>query len=145
MDSIHFTLPGDPRTKKNHQDIKTGYGGNKYIRQNEGYLAYEDACLWQLKAIRQKLEKEMPPPPYIAKYTYYMASLRKVDGLNLQAATDDILVKANIFEDDNVRIIVGHDGSRVYYDKDNPRVEITITHTDEETFPTPEKKASKKP
>lgn len=29
--------------------------------------------------------------------------------------------------DDNSQIIVSHDGSRVLYDKDNPRTEVTIS------------------
>lgn len=43
----------------------------------------------------------------------------------------DILVDAGILADDNARIVTGHDGSRVLYDKGNPRVEIVI-NTEEE-------------
>jgi hypothetical protein len=32
-----------------------------------------------------------------------------------------------IIEDDNSQIVAGHDGSRVRYDKNNPRTEIEIT------------------
>lgn len=42
----------------------------------------------------------------------------------------EILRKAarfGVIKDDNSRIVAGHDGSRVLYDKENPRVEITIT------------------
>ena len=39
----------------------------------------------------------------------------------------DILVDAGILEDDNSNIVAGHDGSRVLYDKENPRTEILIT------------------
>ena len=48
------------------------------------------------------------------------------DLVGLEQATDDILVHYGVIEDDNSRIVAGHDGSRVRYDKDNPRVEITI-------------------
>ena len=51
---------------------------------------------------------------------------------NLIASADDILVKYGILEDDNFHIIVGHDGSRVKIDKDNPRTEITIYKGEEE-------------
>jgi Holliday junction resolvase RusA-like endonuclease len=43
------------------------------------------------------------------------------------ASTMDILVKADVLKDDNCRIVAAHDGSRVAYDKDQPRVEIVIT------------------
>ena len=58
---------------------------------------------------------------------YYMPTHRRVDLLNLLEATLDILVDAGILEDDNSNIVAGHDGSRVLYDKENPRTEITIT------------------
>lgn len=55
---------------------------------------------------------------------YYMKTARRVDLANLIEATTDILVKARVLEDDHCRIVAGHDGSRVEYDKQNPRVEI---------------------
>ena len=56
-----------------------------------------------------------------------MPTRRRVDLLNLLEASLDILVDAGILEDDNSSIVVSHDGSRVLYDKENPRAEITIT------------------
>jgi Holliday junction resolvase RusA-like endonuclease len=55
-----------------------------------------------------------------------MPTKRRVDLTNLLEAIDDILVKYGVLEDDNYNIIDNHDGSRVYYDKENPRTEITI-------------------
>ena len=37
-----------------------------------------------------------------------------------------MLVKAKVIQDDNRDIVASHDGSRVYYDKENPHIEITI-------------------
>lgn len=56
-----------------------------------------------------------------------MPTRRKVDLCNLIEATMDILVRAGVLNDDNSEIAVSHDGSRVFYDKENPRAEITIT------------------
>ena len=56
-----------------------------------------------------------------------MATRRKVDLVNLLEATCDILVHTGVLEDDNSRIVTGHDGSEVRYDKENPRVEIEIS------------------
>lgn len=53
-----------------------------------------------------------------------------MDLVNLLESTCDILVDAGILEDDNSNIVAGHDGSRVLYDKNNPRVEILITKLD---------------
>ena len=72
--------------------------------------------------------------PVHIKCLFYMASRRVVDGLNLEAAVDDLLVEAGILADDNSRIVISHDGSRVLYDKENPRTEITIRAAKEDSL-----------
>lgn len=37
-----------------------------------------------------------------------------------------MLVHHKVISDDNSGIVCSHDGSRVYYDKENPRTEIEI-------------------
>ena len=64
--------------------------------------------------------------PLNMRCLYYMPTRRKVDLCNLLEATCDIFVEAGVLEDDNSAIVVSHDGSRVLYDKDNPRVEICL-------------------
>ena len=75
--------------------------------------------------------RPIPPRPIEClvnvKCIFYMKTRRKVDQLNLLATIDDLLVEMKILADDNCSIVVGHDGSRVLYDPDNPRAEITIT------------------
>lgn len=58
---------------------------------------------------------------------YYMRTKGKVDLINLHSALHDILVKYQVVADDNSKIIVSTDGSKVLYDKVNSRTEITIT------------------
>ena len=57
---------------------------------------------------------------------YFMPTRRRVDLGNLMEATHDILVKYEVLADDNSKIIYSVDGSRVLYDKDNPRTEVEI-------------------
>ena len=59
-------------------------------------------------------------------------SRRRVDDLNLYAALDDILVAEGIIRDDSIKYIRNRDGSRVLYDKENPRAEIYIYDYTEE-------------
>ena len=49
-----------------------------------------------------------------------------MDLVNLQEATLDVLVKYGVILDDNSNIVASMDGSRVLYDKNNPRTEIDI-------------------
>ena len=49
-----------------------------------------------------------------------------MDLTNLLESIDDVLVRAGVLKDDHSGIIVSHDGSRVLYDKDNPRTVLFI-------------------
>lgn len=60
-----------------------------------------------------------------------MPTARPCDLTNLLEAVDDVLVKGKIIADDNYKIVAGHDGSRVFVDKDNPRTEIFIEEIDD--------------
>ena len=77
--------------------------------------------------------KEPIDRPVHIKYLFYMKTRRKVDSLNLEAAADDLLVSAGVIKDDNSNIIKSHDGTRVLYDKENPRTEIYIYDYEEVT------------
>ena len=55
-----------------------------------------------------------------------MPTRRRVDLVNLLEATCDILVHYGMLKDDNSGVVVSHDGSRVRWDKEHPRVEITL-------------------
>ena len=48
---------------------------------------------------------------------------------NLLNSICDVLVKHHVIVDDNKDIVASFDGSRVDYDKENPRVEIEITRS----------------
>lgn len=50
-----------------------------------------------------------------------------VDLSALYEGIQDTLVELNVLSDDNYSIVASHDGSGVYVDKKNPRMEITIT------------------
>lgn len=124
MDDLLFryTLWGDPRTKKNSGRIRKRKNGARFVAPSEAFEAYEAKCLLQLRHALML--------PILSRCNlqcvYYMATRRKVDLCNLLSATCDILVAADIIDDDNSGIVASHDGSRVLYDKDNPRVEIEI-------------------
>ena len=113
---IRIILYGDPRTKKNNARI---YG--RKLLPSKAFCDYEGECLYQLLPVREKIDY-----PVNLKAVYYMQTRRKVDLVNLLEGTCDILVKAGILEDDNSKIVASHDGSRVRYDKSDPRVEVEL-------------------
>lgn len=117
-----MTIPLAPITKKNSQRILINQGTKKpFIAQSAKYKEYEKMCGYYLKGKGMKIAE-----PVTVRCVYYMPTKRKVDLLNLMASTHDILVKYEVLEDDNSSIVYSVDGSRVLYDKDNPRTEIEI-------------------
>lgn len=121
---IKYIIELPPITKKNSQQILTNRKtGRPFIGPSKQYKAYEKSALWFL---RKRPEKPLEGPLNI-KALFYMPTRRKTDLTNLLEALDDILVYAGIVSDDNYSVIAAHDGSRVFYDKENPRTEIYIT------------------
>ena len=124
---MKITIPIQPITKKNHSQIITNKKtGRPFLIPSKQYLQYEKDC-----GIFIKIPKEPINTPINMKCEYYMQTRRRVDLVNLLEATCDMLVKYKVIEDDNNKIVVSHDGSRVFYDKENPRVEITIMKAEE--------------
>lgn len=119
---IKLSIPIAPVTKKNSQRIVKSGDGRYYIRPSKAFEAYQKAAS---VFIPGKLRTGLRGC-YNVKCVYYMPTRRKVDLVNLLEATCDVLIHYNVLEDDNSRIIRSHDGSRVEYDKENPRVEIEI-------------------
>lgn len=128
---LKYVVLGDPRTKKNSQTIAgkgrkcpvCGKFEKQWVRQGKNYDSYASLAA---KQIRPRPRKPIDYPINI-RYLFYMQTRRRVDALNLEAALDDILIDVGVIADDSARIVAGHDGTRVLYDKDNPRTEIYIT------------------
>ena len=100
----------------------TLYGPPPFVAPSRAFAEYERSCLAQIKTPYRPVSDAVN-----VKCVYYMPTKRRVDKTNLEEAILDILVKAGVLEDDNRDIVAGTDGSLVLYDRDNPRVEITIT------------------
>ena len=123
MKPIKLTIYSRPVTKKNHSRIITNpKTGKPMVIQSKQYVQYEADALKQLHK-----PSETVTCACNAQYRYYMPNARKCDLVNLIQATNDILVKGGVIEDDNYTIVASHDGSGVEVDKENPRVEITLT------------------
>ena len=113
------TIPINPRTKKNKMQIITR--PRPRLIQSKKYREYEQDCLKLIKAPLKPIECKV-----IVKATYYRQTRHSVDITNLNGALHDILVKARVLADDNYKIVIGTDGSRIYFDKENPRTEVEI-------------------
>lgn len=113
-----IVIPLQPVTKKNSQRIVVN-NGRPFVIPSKAYKEYEKAAMWFLP-------KAHIDYPVNIRCLFYMKTHRRVDLTNLLEAIDDVMVEAGTLQDDNCEIVAGHDGSRVYYDKENPRTEIYI-------------------
>lgn len=118
-------IPIAPRTKKNSQQIIM-VKGRPMIIPSRAYRQYEKDCGVFLTHVEPFLS------PCNVKCLFFMPTRRRVDLNNLLNCITDVLVKHGILMDDNSNIIKSFDGSRVYYDKENPRTEIIISEYEEE-------------
>lgn len=118
--TMQFTIKIPPVTKKNHQQLIL-VGGKPRIIPSKQYIQYEKDCQFFMPRI-MTIDKRIN-----IKAIYYMPTRRRVDLTNLHEALHDVLVSYRVIDDDNSSIIVSTDGSRVMYDKDNPRTEVKIT------------------
>lgn len=122
---IKITIPMPPVTKKNHMRIMRNKKTRKpFIMSSEQYQDYEAEAVWHCKKARVQRPIEEPVE---VKCLFYMPTRRRVDLTNLLESIDDVLVKSGVLKDDHSGIIVSHDGSRVLYDKDNPRTDVFIS------------------
>ena len=118
MAEIKYVIPLSPITKKNSQQIMTNKAtGRPFIMPSAKYRQYaKDAARFLT-----------PKPPRPIDCSLNIRCLRRTDLTNLLEAVDDILTDVGIIADDHYGIVTGHDGSRCFWDKDNPRTEIYIT------------------
>lgn len=120
---IKFTLPIKPVSKKNHGRIVM-IGGYSKLLPSEQYERFEKEALPYFVMVKNK--SGVIDYPVNIKCVFFTDARRKVDLCNLLNAVDDAMVTAGLLIDDNRDIVAAHDGSRVYCDKENPRIEITI-------------------
>lgn len=133
----HWIIFGKPQIKKNSQ--RTIF--HKYLKRNivvykAEYTAWKKDFLKQLglcsngKFLKNSSRIKDIDFPIILKCHFYVPDKRRRDLSNMYEGCQDILVEAGIIKDDCYSIVIGHDGSRVFQDKENPRLEFWLLKAD---------------
>ena len=124
-------IPLDPKTKKNNLQIRYRQGKGGYavpfISQGDMYLQYERDCAFFVRTPKEPIGEKVN-----VRCIFYRQKATRVDLNNLLECATDILVKYGVLADDNFKVVAGHDGSRVYIDRNNPRTEIYIERWEED-------------
>ena len=118
---MKIIIPIAPRTKKNHSRVVMR-GKYPKVLPSEQFEEFQEDCfpyLYQYRGLKIDYQINL-------KCTFYQDANRVVDLCGYLQAIQDILVHYEILKDDNIRIVQSVDGSRVFTDKQSPRVEIEI-------------------
>lgn len=134
----HWIIYGKFYAKKNSSNSIWNHYTKKLIRTTSAnYKGWENDAMKQLgmctngKFVNDKNRVKNIDFPVILKCYFYNYDNRTRDLSNYLEGIQDLLVKAEILKDDNFKIIIGHDGSRMFTDKENPRIEFWILKANE--------------
>ena len=122
---MKFTLPIAPRTKKNHSQLVTLKTGRQMLLPSKSYKEFEKKVVNWVEGNFGNLQP-ISSPINLCCHFYKDRAVRS-DLTGYLQAIQDALVKAGLLEDDNHEIVTTTDGSQVFLDRDNPRIEVEIT------------------
>ena len=128
---ISITIPVKPRTKKNHMQLVTLKTGRQMLLPSRQYKEFEKEVVEVIDDLRMKecIPLTAIGYPINLKCIFYKEKDYKADLTGYLQAIQDALVKAKVIADDNHKVVESTDGSKVYLDRNNPRIEIEITKT----------------
>lgn len=125
---LKIVIPGRPATKKNSSRIvKTG--GFTRVLPSEAFEEYQNIALLYLRRYKYSFDV-----PVSLCCRYWLPNQQWwPDLIGLLQATSDIFEKAGVLTND--RLVADYNGSKIAgIDKYNPRAEIAITISQEESF-----------
>lgn len=127
MKALRFTVPGPPRTKKNHGRLVKAKGRLIMMPSK----VWSDWCK-QVKAPLEQAMQQAGLSPLAQPVNCAAVFYREVaigDAVGFYQGLADVLEHAGVVQND--RFIVSWDGSRLAKDKLHPRVEVTLTMLEE--------------
>ena len=126
--ALVLIITGNPPIKKNSRDIvRNNKTGRMYPIKSDKLIASEESAIYELLDQKTRFDAIRLPinTPVRVKFLFYRKTQHVVDLSNLYEFAQDCLQRAEIIANDS--LIESHDGSRKYYDPENPRTEIYIT------------------
>jgi hypothetical protein len=114
---VTLTVTGAPRTKKNSRRHVKGRNGNIIPLPSKAFSEWQRRC-----AITPELV--LPDARYNVRAIFYRDAERG-DACGYYQGLSDLLQHYDVISND--KWLVSWDGSRLAIDRDNPRVEVTLT------------------
>lgn len=130
---IKLMILGQPYVKKSNQKVVYNRALGRQIKVNTpAYNAWADSARLQLREQRGVLPPEPIDYPINLQCRFYVRTNGRVDLSALYEGIQDMLVSMDVLKDDSWQYVASHDGSGVEIDRDNPRLEVTITAKEEQ-------------
>ena len=126
---LKFSVPLRVQTSKNKSFILNlnNYRGAHHRVLTNAKSNFQDIVINM--DLRQQL-RGMYLNPIRVTYTYYPASNRKYDSMNVASIIDkflmDALVKSDVIRDDNYKLVLWPNFIHGGVDRDNPRCDVSI-------------------
>ena len=128
IDSITVIVPGAPRTKKNRGKIWKR-GSRTVIRPAEPWLRWRDAVAGEGVLVNGKrhwgVSPTLLPTGDWNAAAHFYRDRAAGDAVGYYQGVADVLEELGVVAND--RQLVSWDGSRLFVDRANPRVELTLT------------------
>lgn len=139
---LRYVITGHPYVKKSN--MKLVMRGKKLVR-----IPTANYTAWATSA-HEQIARHINPGspinfPVNLQCHFYVRTYGVVDLSALYEGIQDELVKMGVLEDDNFKIVASHDGSRVFVDPENPRMEIEISARNDITIQKAPPRSKKKP
>lgn len=120
---MKFVILGPPVTKKNSMQMARTKDGRMFPVQSAPYRKWAKEAI---RALQIQYAGHSPiVEPVQMNAQVYRARPGRADMLNYLAAISDVLEVAGVLIDD--KLVASVDGSRLYVDRDAPRVEVELT------------------
>ena len=126
-----LVIPGAPRTKKTSNEISMS-GGRKVVKPSPYWLLWRDRCLiWWAKQPLEVRRRRIHRDVEVNCAAIFYRDRRLGDAVGYYQGLADVLEEIQVVAND--KQIVTWDGSRLRVDHVNPRVELTLTLSEEST------------
>lgn len=125
---LRLTIPGAPRTKKNHGQIVRANGRKPSMLPSKQWRAWSDAVSPRIRSALATAGMAPISYPVNCRAIFYRDANRG-DAVGYYQGLADVLEKAGVVTNDVC--ITTWDGSRLRNDAANPRVEIELTRAED--------------
>lgn len=121
---LRITIPGAPRTKKNHGEL-VRVGGKRKLLPSRSWRAWCAAALPGLRQAVAQLRGTLPLQQAVNCTAIFYRDAARGDAVGYYQGLADILEEGGIVGDD--KWIVSWNGSRLETDRSDPRVELVLS------------------